>query len=157
MTDHAEALDHIQKAIDLLKNHEPTPRTQEALASLNTARRDLTAPEPQEVELSSTARIGPDTATMEVRGGGLGASAWIALITAVGGRFGLEREFVDRDKALSGSGKSGHISWDLPYSGVYEYRDLCVSTKDTESGFVHVDQENRTVRAISRRDIDDLV
>jgi hypothetical protein len=89
-----------------------------------------------EIELSSSCVITPNGLRMRVRGGGLGSDAWVARITGPHEKFGFEREFVEADRDLSHSGKSGMITWDLDNrEGVYEYRSLCTTSRYTRSGF----------------------
>ena len=65
----------------------------------------------------------------DVRGGGYGGSAWIAQITGTDPKFGLKREFCKKDKrGLSGSGRSGTITFDVTSPGVYEFRGFCVGS-----------------------------
>jgi len=88
------------------------------------------------IELSDSCTITPDRLRMRVRGGGLGSDAWVARITGPHEKFGFEREFVDADRDLSHSGRSGTITWYLDgQDGVYEYRSVCTTSRRTRSGF----------------------
>jgi len=61
----------------------------------------------------------------EIRGGGqVGASAWVARITGSCPRFRLNREFVRKERHASGSGRSGHIDFEIELPGVYELRGV---------------------------------
>jgi len=89
-----------------------------------------------ELALSDSCIINPKKTSMRVRGGGLGTDAWVARITGPHAKFGVEREFIKAERDLSGSGRSGMITWDLEnQDGVYEYRGLCVSSRHVASGF----------------------
>jgi len=92
------------------------------------------------LELSESCIIAPRKITMRVRGGGLGANAWVARITGPNDRYGVEREFVDANRDLSQSGKSGNITWEIDQDGVYEYRELCISSTRTTSGFFLIEE-----------------
>lgn len=74
---------------------------------------------------------------MRIRGGGIGAGAWIAQITDVDMRWGLKREFVDDDQGPSygKSQRSGERSWTLEHDGIYEVRNFCTASKSSEDGF----------------------
>jgi hypothetical protein len=87
----------------------------------------------------------PTTGTMRVRGGGLGSGAWVARITGTHEKYGVEREFMDAKRHLSGSGRSGDIDWELDGDGIYEFRDVCTDSRRTESGFFLV-SEGRVAR-----------
>lgn len=88
----------------------------------------------------STIKIG-GTYT-DVRGGGYGGRAWIARIVGRDTQFGLAREFCKRDASgLSGSGRSGVVSFDVSEPGIYEFRDFCVGSTARNwnwSGFVRL-------------------
>jgi len=64
------------------------------------------------------------TITSTVRGGGTGARAWVAKITGADEKFGFQREFVKKDRALSRSGKSGAVHFHINEPGIYEYRGV---------------------------------
>jgi hypothetical protein len=88
------------------------------------------------LELSESCIISPCKLVMRVRGGGLGANAWVARITGPHTQFGVQREFIDADRDLSSSGRSGTITWCLDnLDGVYEYRSVCITSRYTASGF----------------------
>lgn len=92
----------------------------------------------------STASIGKDSTQTPVRGGGLGARAWVAKLTGTDRRYGFAREFVKKDTSdLSGSGKSGVIRFDVTEPGVYEFRDFCLSTGKnwSWSGFFRINED----------------
>jgi len=94
-----------------------------------------------QLTLSDSCIITPTQLSMRVRGGGLGADAWVARIIGPDIRYSLEREFVHAERDLSGSGRSGTITWELNNrDGVYEYRSLCISSTRTASGFFLVER-----------------
>jgi hypothetical protein len=79
----------------------------------------------------------------EVRGGGVGVGAWVARITGPHPKFGLDRSFVKRRENLSGSRKSGSLSWSIVEPGYYELRGVQygaseASIGDLDNGFIHV-------------------
>jgi hypothetical protein len=103
-----------------------------------------------EIVLSDSCIITPDSLSMRVRGGGLGSDAWVARITGPHATFGFEREFVDADRDLSRSGRSGTITWALDNKdGVYEYRSVCTTSRYTASGFFLI--ENGKVASLGNR------
>lgn len=78
----------------------------------------------------------------DVRGGGYGNRAWIARIVGTDAKFGLAREFCRADKSgLSGSGRSGLISFDVTEPGIYEFKGFCVGSTARNwewSGFIEL-------------------
>lgn len=81
------------------------------------------------LELGDGTWISPEMATTRVRGGGFGSGAWLALIGGTHPVHGLARRFITADKSgMSGSGRSGSVTWDLPGAGLYEWRDFCVGS-----------------------------
>lgn len=58
----------------------------------------------------------------QVRGGGIGRRAYAAIITGPHPKFHLDREFLDADRQLSGSGRSSVITWetDAPTGTIIE-------------------------------------
>jgi len=78
------------------------------------------------------------SARMQVRGGGIGTTAWLAKIVGTDPSYGIDREFVDAERDLSRSGRSGSISWTLDGDGIYEYRDWAESSRRSTSGFFAV-------------------
>lgn len=78
----------------------------------------------------------------DVRGGGYGNRAWIARIVGPDAKFGLSREFCRADKSgLSGSGRSGVISFEVTEPGLYEFRGFCVGSTARNwewSGFIEL-------------------
>lgn len=75
-------------------------------------------------------------AWISVRGGGLGSGAWIARITGTDPKYGLAREFVDKDESgLSRSRQSGSVGWKLPGDGVYSFGKFCVSSNSESAGY----------------------
>mgnify|MGYP005856343083 CR=1 FL=1 len=97
--------------------------------------------------------IKPHVVVMRVRGGGLGTGAWIAQIIGSHPQYRFERKFIRSKDDLSRSGRSGMRYWYLPEEGgVFEYRDLCVSSRDTESGFFQV--ADGLVRLLEREDVE---
>ena len=106
-----------------------------------------------ELALSESCIIKPGKLVMRVRGGGLGTDAWVARITGPSEKFGMEREFVHADRDLSHSGRSGHITWHLEgQDGVYEYRNVCIASRHTTSGFFLI--ENGKVADLGNRKSD---
>lgn len=89
----------------------------------------------------------------DVRGGGFGNQAWIARITGTDPKFGMAREFCQKDTSgLSGSRKSGLITFDVTEPGVYEFRGFCVGSTSRNwewSGFVNIHADG-TVEEISK-------
>ena len=100
-----------------------------------------------------------DTYT-DVRGGGYGGRAWIARITGTDSKFGLRREFCERDKTgLSRSGASGVIKFHVSQPGVYEFRDFCVGSTARNwnwSGFVVLNADG-TVKKITKTRAEELM
>lgn len=91
----------------------------------------------------------------DVRGGGYGASAWIAQITGTDPKFGLKREFCQKSKNLSGSGRSGTISFDVTKPGVYEFRGFCVGSTARNwewSGYIEL-RADAEPRELSKSDV----
>ena len=81
------------------------------------------------MDLGEGTFITATTAQTRIRGGGYGATAWLARITGADPTYGLARQFVRADKSsMSGSGRSGVIAWDVPGPGVYEWRAFCVGS-----------------------------
>lgn len=78
------------------------------------------------------------SAVMHVRGGGIGVSAWLAKIVGTDPSYGIDREFVDAERSLSRSGRSGSISWTLDGDGIYEYWGWAESSRRSTSGFFAV-------------------
>ena len=78
------------------------------------------------------------SAGVQVRGGGIGTTAWLAKIVGTDPSYGIDREFVDAERDLSRSGRSGSISWTLDGDGIYEYRDWAESSRWSTSGFFAV-------------------
>lgn len=78
----------------------------------------------------------------DVRGGGYGSRAWIARIVGTDSKYGLAREFCKSDKSgLSGSGRSGVISFEVNEPGIYEFRGFCVGSTARNwewSGFIEL-------------------
>lgn len=64
------------------------------------------------------------TITSEVRGGGYGGSAWIAKITGPDPKYGLARDFVQSERNVSRSGKSGTVRFSIYEPGIYEVRSV---------------------------------
>lgn len=61
----------------------------------------------------------------DVRGGGIvGARAWVARITGPDPKYGFQRVFVHKEPRLSGSGRSGHIEFEIYEPGLYEFRGI---------------------------------
>ncbi len=89
----------------------------------------------------------------DVRGGGYGGRAWIARIVGPDAKFGLAREFCRKDTSgLSGSGRSGHITFEVTQPGLYEFRDFCVGSTASNwnwSGFIILSADG-TSEQISR-------
>lgn len=83
-----------------------------------------------------------DSTYTDVRGGGYGRDAWIAKITGPDPKYGLKREFARKDTSgLSGSGRSGMITFDLDGPGIYEFRNFCVGSTPRNwewSGFIEL-------------------
>jgi hypothetical protein len=104
-----------------------------------------------EITLSESCTITPDELSMRVRGGGIGSNAWVARITGPNVKFGVEREFVDADRSLSGSGRSGNITWSLCEDGVYEYRAVCTTSRHSASGFFLI--ENGKIANLDNRKV----
>lgn len=83
----------------------------------------------QEIGLGDGTYFGSQRARTRVRGGGYGSDAWVAKIVGLHPKYGLDREFVRADRSgLSGSGRSGSISWDIDEPGIYEIRNFCVGS-----------------------------
>ncbi|MCQ9162982.1 hypothetical protein [Arthrobacter sp. STN4] len=78
-----------------------------------------------------------DRVYMSIRGGGIGASAWVAHIPDIDMRWGLKRVFVDDDQGPTDGKpqKSGGRTWTLELDGIYEVRGLCIGSKRSEDGF----------------------
>jgi len=85
-----------------------------------------------------------------VRGGGYGSSAWIALIVGAHPTYHFDRQFcrANRD-GLSGSGRSGVITFRMQGPGLYEYRGFCSACTRIESGFLLIEPDGMVER-ISR-------
>jgi hypothetical protein len=89
--------------------------------------------------------MSPDTGTpiviygqridTRVRGGGIGASAWCARLLGTG--YG-KRTFVRPEKALSGSGRSGRVSWTLDADGIYVVHGHAVSSSRSGRAYLTV-------------------
>lgn len=82
-----------------------------------------------------------------IRGGGYGRHAWIARITGLDPKYGLARDFCRSHKRLSGSGRSGTISFDVDEPGLYEFRGFCVGSTPSNwewSGFCELTAAGRT-------------
>jgi hypothetical protein len=61
----------------------------------------------------------------EVRGGGIvGTGAWVARLTGIDEEVDFARDFIRGERRLSGSGRSGRISFELGEPGIYEYRKV---------------------------------
>lgn len=86
-----------------------------------------------------------DRAETDIRGGGYGSSAWIAKITGTHPKYGLQREFMRKDKSgMSGSGRSGVIRFEMAGPGIYEFRDFCVGSTANNwnwSGYLDIDAD----------------
>lgn len=87
-----------------------------------------------------------ETITSHVRGGGCGAAAWVARITGPDPKFGLAREFIQKDSHLSRSGKSGYIDFHITEPGIYEMRGVQPQAGDasigsTLCGFIRVTED----------------
>jgi hypothetical protein len=78
------------------------------------------------------------SASRRVRGGGIGATAWLAKITGADAEYGVNREFSRAGRSLSGSGRSGTIQWVLDGDGIYEYRGWAESSQRSARGFCAV-------------------
>ncbi|MET3769820.1 hypothetical protein ABIB15_002524 [Marisediminicola sp. UYEF4] len=85
-----------------------------------------------------SAAINAVSAQMRVRGGGIGANAWMAKVVGPDPKWGIERQFLETDASLSGSGRSGSIRWHIDGDGIYEYRGWAASSRYTTSGFIAV-------------------
>lgn len=92
----------------------------------------------------------------DVRGGGYGGSAWIALVTGLDDKFGLKRAFCVRDRSgLSRSGASGSISFAVTRPGIYEFRGFCVGSTARNwewSGFIEL-LEGAEPREMTRAEV----
>ncbi len=104
------------------------------------------------LRLAEGTYIDVDTACTRIRGGGYGADAWVAKIVGPDPKWGVARQFMPKDKSgMSGSGRSGCITWELEGDGIYEYRKFCVSSRGDETGgFVEI--KGTEVRKITRAD-----
>lgn len=72
--------------------------------------------------------------TSTVRGGGSGARAWVAKIVGPHPKFGFERAFIQADKQVSRSGKSGYIDFPITEPGFYEVRGVQLDKGDATIG-----------------------
>lgn len=101
--------------------------------------------------------IGASGASTRVRGGGYGAEAWLAQIVGLDAKFGFSRNFIQAHKSLSGSGRSGKITWGPLEDGVYEWRGFCVGSTAINwesSGFAAI--ENGLIARISKAEAEAL-
>lgn len=107
------------------------------------------------LRLGDDTYITPTEAKMRVRGGGFGAGAWLAQIIATDPKFGFAREFIRKNTSdLSGSGKSGTISWEIENSGIYEWRGFCVGSTPRNwesSGFCKITDEG--IEELSKKEV----
>jgi len=96
----------------------------------------------------------------DIRGGGYGANAWIAKITSTDPKFGFKREFCRKNKSgMSGSGRSGIISFEMQGAGIYEFRNFCVGSTARNhewSGFVLINDDG-TVHEISKSRAQEII
>lgn len=92
-----------------------------------------------------------------VRGGGFGAGGYVAYIEGIGGRYGLEREFLVPDRDLSQSGRSGTITWELPTEGVIEVARFSVGSRGVQRGPLYVEIHDGRHRRITRSQISDAL
>lgn len=92
----------------------------------------------------------------DVRGGGYGNNAWIAQITGPDPKFGLKREFCKKDtRGLSGSGRSGAITFEVTKPGVYEFKGFCVGSTPRNwewSGFILLREDGESIE-MSRAEV----
>lgn len=89
-----------------------------------------------------------------IRGGGYGRSAWIAKLTGLDEKFGFQRSFCRKHPALSASGRSGAISFDVTEPGLYEFRSFCIGSTASNwewSGFCELTPNGRI--DLSREDV----
>lgn len=95
----------------------------------------------------------------DVRGGGYGGGAWIAKITGLDPTHGLRRQFCRKDKSgLSGSGRSGTITFEVEEPGLYEFRGFCIGStpKNWEwSGFIVLEAGGDS-REVTRREAEEI-
>lgn len=102
------------------------------------------------IDLGDGTFISAQRAQTRVRGGGFGANAWLARITGTDPRYTFRRAFLQPDRSgLSGSGRSGAITWEVPSPGLYEWRAFCVgsTTRNWRSdGFCRIDPDGTVAR-----------
>ena len=83
-------------------------------------------------------------AATRVRGGGLGAGAWLAQITGTDPKWRVARDFCARNEdGVSASRKSGVITWEVPGPGLYQYKGFCVSSTRERSGYVLITDDGQ--------------
>lgn len=83
-------------------------------------------------------------AATRVRGGGLGGDAWLAQITGTDPKWRVARDFCKKNTdELSGSGKSGVITFEVPGPGLYQYKGFCVSSTKVRSGYVEITDDGQ--------------
>jgi hypothetical protein len=86
------------------------------------------------------------TIRSEIRGGGsVGAGAWVARITGSCPKFRLNREFVRKERHTSGSGRSGHITFEIELPGIYELRGVGTNDESIARQARHGGGENRFI------------
>ena len=110
-----------------------------------------------ELDGTSATSIGARGASTRVRGGGYGAQAWLAQIVGLDAKFGFSRNFIQAHKSLSGSGRSGKITWPPLEDGVYQWRGFCVGSTSINwesSGFAVI--ENGLIERISKAEAEAL-
>lgn len=94
-----------------------------------------------------------------IRGGGIGARAYVAKLSApsADSRYEFEREFMDADRSdVSRSGRSGGITWELDGEGIYEFARFAASSRYPVSGYVRV-LPGGLVEKIGKREIKKLL
>ncbi|HUX17115.1 MAG TPA: hypothetical protein VMW52_11630 [Phycisphaerae bacterium] len=74
------------------------------------------------------------TITCTVRGGGLGAGAWVALISGTDPTYHLARRFVRGEDHRSRSHRSGQIHFHLQEPGIYEVRRMMDHSRSIAQG-----------------------
>ena len=95
------------------------------------------------------------TITCTVRGGGLGAGAWVALICGSDPNYHLARCFVRGEDHRSRSHRSGTIDFPLREPGIYEMRRMMDHSRTISQGewggFFRLDADGQ-LRAMSREE-----
>ena len=82
-----------------------------------------------QITLGEQTFIAPDYAQTRLHNGN-GSKAYVARIVGTSQQYGLKREFVKPDRALTvGKGKSGLLGFPDLEPGIYEYRQFCVNDK----------------------------